>query len=312
MTEEIIHELTLPDTLAGIRLDKALSQVLTDYSRGQIQEWLRSGELLIDGKTAKPTLKTHGGEFILLKATLKPQTNWEAEAIDLDILYEDDEIIVINKPAGLVVHPAAGNHSGTLVNALLHHCEGLNEVPRAGLIHRIDKDTTGCLLIAKTLKAHTFLTAEMQKRHIKRSYLALVQGALISGGTIDAPIGRDPRNRTKMAIVNEARPAVTHYRIKERFKDLTLLDVTLETGRTHQIRVHLKSINYPIIGDQTYHRLQFPKKASEELKTALKGFKRQALHAKQLDFTHPLGRALSFTAPLPADFKALLDTVKSK
>jgi len=229
--------------------------------------------------------------------------------IPLNIIHEDEALLVINKPAGLVVHPAPGNPDRTLVNALLHYCPALAELPRAGIIHRIDKDTTGLMVVAKTLTAHTQLVQQLQAREIKREYLALVKGEMISGSSIDQPIGRHPSQRTKMAVVGKGKPAITHYRIKQRFGHYTLLHVQLETGRTHQIRVHLAYIHHPIVGDPTYGgRLQFPKDISEDLQQTLTHFKRQALHAWRLTLDHPVSKQqLSFQAEPPADFVKLID-----
>jgi 23S rRNA pseudouridine1911/1915/1917 synthase len=305
---KIQRQITLSDEHAGERLDQALAKIWADYSRSTLTEWIKKEYITVNGLPSRPRTKVAGGEEVLLDATLDVQTQNKAEDIVLDIIAEDDEIIVINKPAGLIVHPGAGRPSGTLLNALLHHCPTLNTLSRAGIVHRLDKDTTGLLVIAKTPTAHHSLIQQLQARTVKRTYLALVYGELISGGTTDLPIGRHPKQRQKMAINTTGKSAVTHFRIEKKFPDFTLLKVQLETGRTHQIRVHMTHIKHPLVGDQTYGRLYLPKGASEPLKAALKQFKRQALHAYQLAFIHPTtNEETLFTAPLPEDFVALME-----
>jgi len=258
-------------------------------------------------------IKSWGGESIILNATIEPTLKWQPQVLPLDIVHEDEAIIVINKPAGLVVHPAAGSPDSTLVNALLHHCPRLETIPRAGIIHRLDKDTTGLLVVAKTLPAHTHLVRELQARNFKREYETIVNGLMVAGGTVDAPIARHPKNRIKMAIVNNGKPAVTHYRVIQRFRAHTHIKVTLETGRTHQIRVHMTSIHYPIVGDPVYGgRLKMAKQTSEVLRDCLTQFKRQALHAKRLGLLHPTTREmLEWTAELPADMQELLKALEN-
>jgi len=240
------------------------------------------------------------------------QTSHQAQEIDLDIVYEDDDILVLNKPAGIVVHPGAGNHDSTLLNALLNHCPGIDVVPRAGIVHRLDKDTTGLMVVAKTIPAHTHLVAELQEREISREYEAIVNGTLVAGGTVDAAIGRHQTKRTSMAVRHDGKPAVTHYRIIEKFADFTHLRLKLESGRTHQIRVHMSHIRHPLVGDPLYGgRTRLPKGASEELIAMLRGFSRQALHAVQLGLFHPTsGEWMVWQAPLPDDFVALRDSLK--
>ena len=303
----------IPDALANHRLDVALSQLFSDYSRGQIQHWIRDGQVQVDHQVIqKPRYLVVAGQKIDIKTTLPEQTASVAQSIPLDIIDEDEFLIVINKPVGLVVHPGAGNPDHTLVNALLHHAPQLSLVPRAGVIHRLDKDTSGLLVIAKTLPVHHRLIKDMQQRKIHREYRALVQGQMISGGTVDAPMGRHPINRTKMAIVRDGKDAITHYRVIERFAEHTLLNVQLETGRTHQIRVHLSHIKYPIVGDATYSRQrQFPK-LSEKQQAGLRKFNHQALHAYRLSLTHPITKKLcEWVAPIPDDMAKLIDLLRT-
>ena len=308
MDTEIKKQLILPIELAGLRVDQALSQLLPEYSRSRITQWLRSQQITLDGETVRPKDKIKGGEQVSIQAVIEVVCESQAQAIDLTIIYEDDDLLIINKPAGLVVHPAAGHPQNTLVNALLHHHTALNRLPRAGIIHRLDKDTTGLLMVAKTLTAHTVLVSMMQQRQISREYIAIVQGAIISGSTIDAPIGRHPRQRVKMAVVSNGKPAMTHYRLIERFQRHSVVRVMLETGRTHQIRVHFAHIHHPIVGDPVYGgRLQLPKQCSPELAFALTNMKRQALHAQHLRLEHPkTGKKLEFTAPIADDLQLLI------
>ncbi len=298
----------VPDELAGMRLDQCLAELFPDYSRSKLQTWVKSGRVVVDGRTLKAKDKLLGGEEIRLDAEAEVVLESEAEAIPLDIVYEDEALLIINKPAGLVVHPAAGNWHGTLVNALLNHDPNLNTLPRAGIVHRLDKDTSGLLMVAKTLQAHHNLTEQLQERSINREYLALVKGWMTAGGTIDEPIGRHPVDRKRNAVREDGKPALTHYRLERRFKRHTLVRVKLETGRTHQIRVHMAHINYPLVGDQVYGgRFQMPAGCSEKLAQALRGFKRQALHAAKLGLTHPVtGEYLEWEQPIPEDMLQLL------
>src|SRR3989338_1603898 len=297
----------ITDNLNGKRLDAALSQAFTDYSRNQIQQWIEAGWVTVDQKVIQKTRHTvKTGQVIELRATLEEKIEAAAENIALNIVYEDSEIIVINKPAGLVVHPGAGNTHGTLMNALLHHDATLHYLPRAGIIHRLDKDTSGLLVIARTLPAYQALLKQMRRREIQREYRAIVEGIVISGGTIDAPIGRNPTARTKMAVVEDAKEAITHYRVLERFAAHTLLSVQLETGRTHQIRVHLAHKHYPIVGDRIYTKKQKSMRISMELQKELQAFSRQALHAYRLSLIHPITQQrLEWTAPMPEDMQRL-------
>jgi len=309
MSEPIVLHATVPTSMAGTRLDQAAAELFATYSRSRLQKWIKDGELLVDGKPCRPRAKLFGGEELSVRAELSPEGDWHPEAIELDICYEDDEILVINKPAGLVVHPAAGNARGTLLNGLLHHLPDNENIPRAGIVHRLDKDTSGLMVVAKTLNAHHALIKQLQARTVSREYLAVVQGVMTGGGTVDKPIGRHPRARTKMAVVEVGgKEAVTHYRVVERYPAHTYIRVKLETGRTHQIRVHMASIGYPLVGDATYGgRLKLPKGATTELQNELRGFKRQALHATRLALVHPAsGETMSWQVEPPDDFVQLL------
>jgi 23S rRNA pseudouridine1911/1915/1917 synthase len=302
------HQIALPPELAGRRLDQALAQLLPQYSRTRIQRWIEEGAVRINGLAARARDVVVGGETATVEARLPPESGVAAEKLPLDIVHEDASVIVVNKPPGVVVHPGAGNREHTLQNALLAHDARLKHVPRAGLVHRIDKDTSGLLVVARTLEAQTALVAALAAHDIEREYLALCTGAMTGGGTVDQPIGRHRTQRTKMAVRADGRASVTHYRIEKRFRAHTLARVRLETGRTHQIRVHLAHAGYPIVGDPVYGgRRRLPAGAGAALKAALEGFHRQALHAERLTFAHPKsGKSVSFTAPLPSDFTELL------
>ena len=301
--------------MGGMRLDQALARLFPQFSRSRLKQWLEQGFVQVDGiVVTKPREKVQGGEVVDVMATLATEVEDEAEAIPLDILHEDEAIIVINKPPGLVVHPAAGNRSGTLLNALLHHAPEVEHVPRAGIVHRLDKETSGVLVVARTLEAQQSLVKQLQSRTMKREYRALVCGRLISGGQVEAPIGRHPRHRTKMAVVDSGKEALTDYRVLERFPDHSFLAVHLSTGRTHQIRVHMSHIGHPLVGDPVYGgRLKIPKGCPETLAQALRDFKRQALHAHTLSLTHPISdEAQTFTAPLADDLQGLLQCFQSQ
>jgi 23S rRNA pseudouridine1911/1915/1917 synthase len=310
------HVLELPAAAAGQRLDQALAAALPQYSRARIQRWIREGRVQLDGATGplRPSGRVAGGERVRLDAEFEADVALEPEALPLDIVYEDAALIVLNKPPGLVVHPGAGHRRHTLQQALLAHDAALAHVPRAGLVHRLDKDTSGLMLIARTPQAHTRLVAALQARAIRREYLALCSGVLTGGGTIDEPIGRHRRLRTRMSVRAGGRAAVTHYRIEERFRAHTLLRVQLETGRTHQIRVHLAHLGFPIVGDPVYGgRRRLIAGAAPAVNAALQAFRRQALHATRLAFAHPLdGRPLEFSVPPPADLRALLALLRSE
>ena len=312
MSQQIQLSAQVSDQQAGQRLDQVAAELFPDFSRSRLQSWIKSGELTVDGKACKPREKVIGGEQLAIDAQLEAEQSWEPQAIDLDIVYEDDHLLVINKPAGLVVHPAAGNRDSTLLNALLHHAPDLATIPRAGIVHRIDKDTTGLLVVAKSLKAHASLVDQLQEKTAFREYEAIVQGVMTGGGMVDEPIGRHPSQRTKQAVTHSGKPAVTHYRLIERFRAHTHIRVQLETGRTHQIRVHMAHIQYPLLGDPTYGgRLRLPKGATPELIDALRHFKRQALHAKKLGVQHPqTGEYCEWEVPLPEDFQAMIRVLR--
>lgn len=293
----------------GMRLDQLAAELFPDFSRSRLQTWIRKGELKVDGEVVRPRDKVLVGSVLVLSAEQEESARWTGEDIALDVVFEDDCILVLNKPAGLVVHPAAGHHDGTLVNALLHHAPELAALPRAGIVHRLDKDTTGLMVVAKTLQAHHHLVDQLHDRSVSRQYAAVCIGAMTGGGTVDAPLGRHPRARKKMAVVaTGGKDAVTHYQLAERFGHHTLVHVRLETGRTHQIRVHMAHLHYPLVGDPAYGgRRRIPPAADEELVAALRSFPRQALHARILGLRHPRSEdALEWEAPLPDDLQGLL------
>ena len=300
--------------MAGQRLDQALAELCPEYSRSRLKSWLNSGDILIDNASLRPRDKIHGGESVVINAIADTSLDVKAEPIKLDIVYQDDAMIVINKPAGLVVHPAAGNWGGTLQNALLHHDPELEGLPRAGLVHRIDKETTGLLMVARTLTAHKVLVEQLQARAFQREYLAVVRGFITAGGTINEAIARHPTDRKRYAVKNGGKEAVTHYRVEKRFAKHTLLRVRLETGRTHQIRVHLSHRNHPIVGDQVYGgRYKAIANASELLSETLRGFRRQALHAARLGVVHPVtGEEISWECELPSDMANLVRVLQQE
>lgn len=303
---------TVPDSAAGRRFDAVLAELFPEHSRSRLAGWIKTGEARLDGREVRPRETVRGGEQVTVHAEAAVQTDAAPEDIPLSILYEDADVIVLDKPAGLVVHPGAGNHSGTLVNALLHHDPSLEALPRAGIVHRLDKDTSGAMVVARTLPAHTALVDQLSSRQVHRQYLAVVVGALVSGGTADAPIDRHPRDRLRMAVRGDGKEAVTHFRLRERFRAHTLLECRLETGRTHQIRVHMAHLKHPIVGDPVYGGpLKLPRGADAELVEALRGFRRQALHAEVLEFVHPTtGEPLRCQAPVPADLATLIELLR--
>jgi 23S rRNA pseudouridine1911/1915/1917 synthase len=303
---------TVPDELAGLRLDQALARMFPEYSRSRLKEWLLDGAIRVEGGPSRPKDAVAGGERIELEPRPEAEVQALPEPMNLDIVHEDDDLLVVNKPAGLVVHPGAGNPSGTLMNGLLHHAPQLEEVPRAGIIHRIDKDTSGLLLVAKTLPAHTALVRQLAGREISREYLAVCCGVLTGGGTIDEPIARHPVDRTRMSVQRGGKSAVTHFTVVERFRAHSYIKVRLETGRTHQIRVHFAWRRNPLVGDPVYGgRLALPAGASDPLVEALRGFRRQALHATRLAFAHPsAGAAVELEVQPPGDFAALIDVLR--
>jgi len=302
----------VPPALAGRRLDQALAELLPEYSRARLQQWIRCGAVTVGEHTVRARDKVHGGEEIQVEAELEANDQWSAEQIPLAIVYEDDQILVLNKPAGLVVHPAAGNRTGTLLNALLHHAPELAQIPRAGIVHRLDKETSGLMVVARTLTAQKRLVEQLQRRSVKREYLALVLGVLTAGGSVEAPIGRHPVQRKRMAVVAGGKPALTHYRVLERYRGHTLIRARLETGRTHQIRVHMAYIRHPLVGDPVYGgRLQIPSGCSDALRRALQGFHRQALHAERLSLKHPVsGDELAWRQSPPADMLELIGVLR--
>jgi 23S rRNA pseudouridine1911/1915/1917 synthase len=313
MSSRRVHlEARLSPGVAGRRLDQALAETFPEHSRTRLKAWIEGGQATVDGRAGRPRDTVLGGEWVRIEAEVAEEVPLRPQAIALDLVYEDAQLIVVAKPPGLVVHPGAGNPDRTLQNALLAHDPSLAALPRAGLVHRLDKDTSGLLVVARTLEAHTALVRALEARDIHREYEAVVHGVLTGGGTVDAPIGRHATDRLRMAIREDGRPAVTHYRLLERFRAHTHLRVILETGRTHQIRVHLAHAGYPIVGDPVYgRRLAIPRGATAGLAEALRGFRRQALHAARLEFEHPVtGRPLAFEAPLPADLAGLLEALR--
>ena len=303
----------MPFEMGNKRFDQIAAELFADFSRSRIQNWIKEGSLTVDGQTKKIKDKLVGGETLLLDAVLEQEERWQAEPIELDVVYQDDDIIVLNKPAGLVVHPGAGTPSGTVLNGLLHRYPELASVPRAGIVHRLDKDTTGLMVVARNLQAQTKLSAQLQDRSMGREYTAICMGTMTGGGVVDAPIDRHPKHRTKMAVAPEGmgRDSVTHYRVEQRFRNHTLVRCKLETGRTHQIRVHLSHIGYPLVGDPLYAgRSRLPKGVTAEVLKALKDFKRQALHAGYLELVHPASDELmNWEADLPDDLQQLLDVM---
>ncbi|WP_414197947.1 23S rRNA pseudouridine(1911/1915/1917) synthase RluD [Pseudomonas sp. F1_0610] len=312
ITETIQLQADVPFELGGQRLDQVAAQLFDEHSRSRLTAWIKEGRLTVDGQVKRPRDTVHSGSKLELMAELEAQGEWLAQDIPLDIVYEDDYILVINKPTDLVVHPAAGHADGTILNALLHHVPSIAQVPRAGIVHRLDKDTTGLMVVAKTLEAHTNLVEQLQARTVGRTYEAIVVGVVTSGDTIDAPIGRHSQSRQKMAVTENGKQAITHYRVLDRFRAHTHVRVKLETGRTHQIRVHMSYVGFPLIGDQTYGgRFKIPPAANPTMVETLRDFPRQALHARFLELTHPITQqAMKWEAPLPEDFTWLLTLLR--
>jgi len=308
----ITARFVVPPDLSDRRLDQAAAALMPEHSRSRLQGWIKDGTLTVNGEARKPRDKVMLDDVIELDAEPEVQVSWEAEDIQLDIVYEDEHLLVINKPAGLVVHPAAGHAAGTLVNAVLSYAPEVENLPRAGIVHRLDKDTSGIMVVARSLIAHTSLVDQLQTRTMGREYDAVVVGTLTGGATVDAPIGRHPRERKKMAVVSSGKPAVTHYRLVERFAAHTHIRCKLESGRTHQIRVHMAHVKHPLVGDQLYGgRMRLPKGSTEELREVLSGFNRQALHARQLTLEHPeTGEILSWEVPLPEDMVHLIEALR--
>ena len=308
-----LRETPVPAELSGLRFDQALAQLFPEYSRSRLSQWIKDGRVLLDGRPARPRDSVMGGQKIRVQVPEEPLSQMQPQALPLEIVYEDAALLVVDKPVGMVVHPGAGNPDGTLQNALLHRAPELAQVPRAGLVHRIDKDTSGLLVVARTLEAHTALVAALQAREFQRGYLAVCIGVMTGGGTVDAPIKRHPTERVRMSVREGGRESVTHYRVLKRFRSHTYMSVELETGRTHQIRVHLAHIKYPLVGDQLYgRRLGPPRNASPQLQEVLRSFHRQALHAAKLGLVHPVtGEQLLWEVPPPADFQGLLAALEA-
>lgn len=314
MTDIVKQSAIIPEQLLGSRLDSALAELFPDFSRSRLKTWIQDGNVTVDGVVVtKPREKVISGQRIDLNAVLEAEVFSEPQAIDLNIVYEDDDLLVINKPAGLVVHPGAGTPDGTLLNALLHHSPQVEQLPRAGIVHRLDKDTTGLMVVAKNIATYTALVAALQARDITREYEAVAIGVMTAGGSIDAPIGRHPTKRTLMAVNPNGKPALTHYRVAERFRAHTRLRLRLESGRTHQIRVHMAHLAYPLVGDPQYGgRPRPPKQASELFMQTIRGFNRQALHAVRLALVHPrTGEMMEWTAPIPEDMQQLIAVLRA-
>jgi 23S rRNA pseudouridine1911/1915/1917 synthase len=312
MFEHIHLREQIPESFAGRRVDQVLAELFPSYSRSRLQRWIKAGKVLLDQQPVIARYRVAGGECVEIDAQLQREGEARPQAIDLDVRFQDEHLLVLNKPAGLVVHPAAGNPDGTLQNALLHYDAAQALLPRAGIVHRLDKDTSGLMVVARSLSAHRSLVAQLQARTIQRQYLALVQSVLTGGGRVDAPIGRHPRDRLRMAVVASGKPAVTHYRVAERFAAHTLIQARLETGRTHQIRVHMAHIRCPLVGDPLYGgRQRLPRDVSPRLRQAVSAFRRQALHAVRLQLVHPAtGESVSWQAELPEDFDDLIKALR--
>ncbi len=302
----------VPYDMGGQRLDQVAALLFAEHSRSRLSAWIKEGLLTVDGGVFRPRDIVHGGSLLALKAEQEAQGEWIAQDIALNIVYEDEHILVIDKPAGLVVHPAAGHADGTLLNALLHHVPDIINVPRAGIVHRLDKDTTGLMVVAKTIEAQTRLVDQLQKRTVSRIYECISIGVITAGGKINAPIGRSSSQRQRMAVSDGGKPAVSHYRVLERYRSHTHVRVKLETGRTHQIRVHMSHIGYPLVGDPVYGgRFRIPPAANPSMVQTLKEFPRQALHARFLELDHPItGARMKWQSPLPDDFVWLLTLLR--
>lgn len=310
--QRIREEVSIPPELAGERVDKAAAQLLSDYSRAELTRWLGEGSLTIDGSVVKPKHKVFGGERLTLSAQRQSREDWHAaQDIALDVMFEDDDVLVLNKPAGLVVHPGAGNADGTLVNALLYHRPDLSKLARAGIVHRLDKDTSGIMVVAASPLSYQRLVLAISERSVRRRYLAVCEGVMMAGQDIDRPVGRDPRLRTRQAVREDGKPAQTQARVRDRYRAHTAVDLVLGSGRTHQIRVHMQSIGHALVGDTTYGcRRIVPEGASTETVALLQRYSRQALHATELDFKHPVSKeAMHFSAPIPKDLQALMDAL---
>lgn len=312
MDETEVFEAVVPDEWAGERVDQALAKLFPDYSRSRLQTWLKGGQILVNNEIKRAKDKVLGGEQVKLQVVLVSENSWEPENIPLNIVYEDEQLLVINKPAGMVVHPAAGNFSGTMLNALLHYAPELEAVPRAGIVHRLDKDTSGILVVARTLTSQKLLVEQLQARTFLREYDAIIMGSVTAGNTINQPIGRHPINRKRMAVNSNGKPAITHFRVNERYRLHTKLTVKLETGRTHQIRVHMAYINHPLLGDPVYAgRFKIPAASDDAFIDTLKSFRRQALHARHLGLIHPAtNEFIEWEVEVPQDMLDLQDALR--
>lgn len=308
MKQESRLSASVPPELAGLRLDQALSALFTDITRSRLQQWIEAGRVTLNGRVPRKRDKVREGDAVELMVPPPVDSGWKAQSLPLEIVHEDNELLVINKPPGLVVHPGAGNPEGTLLNALIAHVPKLKQLPRAGIVHRLDKDTSGLLVVAKTERSRQNLIEQLREHNVEREYLTIVYGVMVAGGTIEAPIGRHRTQRTRMAVSHQGKPAVSHYRVMKKYRAHTLVQVKLESGRTHQIRVHMAHLHYPVVGDPVYGgRLRIPAKASVNLKNALRGFKRQALHALKLSLVHPeTGKRLQWATSVPEDMSHLM------
>ena len=311
MNQESRLSATIPPELAGQRLDQALPALFADITRSRLQQWIEDGRVTLNGQVPRKRDKVKAGDAVEVRVPPPAESGWKAQAIPLEIVHEDSELLVINKPPGLVVHPGAGNPEGTLLNALLSHDPSLAALPRAGIVHRLDKDTSGLMVVAKTEHARQHLIAQLQEHGVEREYLTIVNGVMVAGGTIEAPIGRHRTQRTRMAVSSQGKPAVSHYRVMKKYRAHTLVQVRLESGRTHQIRVHMAHLHYPVVGDPVYGgRLKIPAGASEKLKDVLRSFKRQALHALKLSLIHPkTGKRMQWATSVPGDMSKLMEAL---